>query len=102
MYAIRSYYDQGYCGNCWVWASTGALEVTHSVSSDVSDQLSVQYFNSNWNNGSSFSNACDGGWSYQVADFYNSTLHQVVPWSNTNASYADYYWEEGQPSYNFV
>ncbi len=90
--------DQGYCGNCWVWASTGALEVTHSVSSDVSDQLSVQYFNSNWNNGSSFSNACDGGWSYQVADFYNSTLHQAVPWSNTNASYADYYWEEGQPS----
>ncbi|WP_319580116.1 PEGA domain-containing protein [uncultured Methanospirillum sp.] len=90
--------DQGYCGNCWVWASTGAIEVTHSITSNVSDQLSIQYFNSNWNNGSSTGNACNGGWSYWVADFYNGTLHQAVPWSNTNASYADYYWNSGHPS----
>jgi len=90
--------DQGHCGNCWVWASTGALEVTHSISNNVSDQLSIQYFNSNWNNGSSTGNACNGGWPYWVADFYNGTLHQAVPWSNTNASYADYYWESGHPS----
>ncbi len=90
--------DQGYCGNCWVWASTGALEVTHSITRNVSDQLSIQYFDSNWNNGSSTGNACNGGWSYWVANFYNDTLHQAVPWSNTNASYADYYWKADQPS----
>ncbi|MDD1729267.1 MAG: PKD domain-containing protein [Methanospirillum sp.] len=90
--------DQGHCGNCWVWASTGALEIAHSITNNVSDRLSIQFFDSNWNNGSVTGNACSGGWPYQVADFYNSTLSQVIPWSNTNASYADYNWTKGNRS----
>ncbi|WP_319579469.1 PEGA domain-containing protein [uncultured Methanospirillum sp.] len=90
--------DQGYCGNCWVWASIGLLEIAHTVNDEVSDRLSVQYFNSNWNNGSIQGNACRGGWTGDVASFFNNTLHQAVPWSNSNASYADYYWTSGKTS----
>ena len=90
--------DQGHCGNCWVWASTGALEVAHSINNNVSDRLSVQFFDSNWNNGSAVGNACDGGWPYQVAESYNNILKQAIPWSNTNAGYADYYWKPGNTS----
>ncbi len=90
--------DQGYCGNCWVWASTGAIEIAHTLSNNVSDQLSIQYVNSNWNNGSAEGNACYGGGAYDFASFYNNTLRQSIPWSNTNAGYADYYWKFGNSS----
>ncbi|PKL60762.1 MAG: hypothetical protein CVV33_00985 [Methanomicrobiales archaeon HGW-Methanomicrobiales-4] len=90
--------DQGYCGNCWVWAPTGALEIAHTINNNVSDRLSVQYFNSNWHNGTAVGNACNGGWSYWVAEFYNSTLQKAIPWSNSNASYADYYYTSGNSS----
>jgi len=87
--------DQGSCGNCWVWAGTGALEVEHMIDSGICDRLSVQYFNSNWNGGGSTGNACDGGNPYHLANFYSSTLHKVIPWSNTNAGYADGGWVSG-------
>ncbi len=87
--------DQGYCGNCWVWASTGALEIEHAIDNSVKDRLSIQYFNSNWNGGAAVGNACNGGFPDQVADFYTSTLKKGIPWSNTNAGYADYYWNGG-------
>lgn len=90
--------DQGYCGSCWVWASTGALEVALAINNNVSDRLSVQYFDSNWNNGSAIGNACEGGETYQVADFYSTILKQTIPWSNTNASYADYNYSENSTS----
>lgn len=95
---IGSERDQGDCGNCWVWASTGALEVAHNINNNVSERLSIQYFNSNWNNGSAEGNACRGGGAYDLAGFYNNTLHQAIPWSNTNASYADYFWRSGNIS----
>ena len=87
--------DQGSCGNCWVWAGTGALEVEHHIDLNITNRLSVQYFNSNWNGGVASGNACNGGWPYQVADFYTSTLKKVIPWSNTNAGYADFSWVSG-------
>lgn len=90
--------DQGHCGNCWVWASTGAMEVSHTMSSNISDRLSIQYFNSNWGNSSTGKNACNGGWPFQVAEFYTNVLKQTIPWSNTNASYADYFWKPGNES----
>ena len=63
---IPSQRDQGWCGNCWVWASTGALEIDHNVDYGVRDRLSIQYFNSKYNKARS-GNACSGGWPYTFA-----------------------------------
>lgn len=87
--------DQGYCGNCYVWAGTGALEIEHYYDKAIKDRLSVQYYNSNWKGGAETGNACKGGWPSEVAEFYSSNLKKVIPWSNANAGYADYNWASG-------
>ena len=82
--------NQGSCGNCWVWASTGAVEIAHAVNTGVKDRLSIQYFNSNFNGGTGSYWACDGGWDSTFANFYNTAPNkQMIPWSNTGADYAD-------------
>jgi uncharacterized protein affecting Mg2+/Co2+ transport len=86
---IPSQRDQGYCGNCWVWASTGALEVDHNVNYGTSDRLSIQYFDSKYQaDGDGY--ACSGGWLSTFANWYNAD-HSPIPWTNTNAAYGDYY-----------
>ncbi|MBN1166045.1 MAG: hypothetical protein JXA44_02820 [Methanospirillaceae archaeon] len=87
--------DQGNCGNCWVWASTGSIEIDHALKNQVSDRLSVQYFNSNYHNGTAEGNACNGGFASEFASFYTSVLRKAIPWSNKNAGYADYAWSGG-------
>jgi hypothetical protein len=94
-------WDQGNCGNCWVWAGTGTLAQTLYKSTGTSTPLSVQFFNSNYMNGNINMQkphewACTGGFPYTFADIYNTGLNQsypggpfVVPWSNVNASYSD-------------
>jgi len=32
---IPSERDQGNCGNCWVWASTGAMEIEHNINNGI-------------------------------------------------------------------
>jgi PKD repeat protein len=91
--------NQGLCGNCWVWASTGALEVTHSIEYNAYDRLSIQYFNSRYNNGgkspfTSTAFACNGGNPSRYTTFYNQVGQyggnkMVIPWSNKNAQYLD-------------
>lgn len=80
--------DQGYCGNCWAWSGTGAMEIDNAYKNGIEDRLSIQYLNSNFQGGSGPNWACCGGWLGDVADFYTST-RMAVPWSNANAHWQD-------------
>jgi hypothetical protein len=81
--------DQGVCGNCWVWAGTGILEVALDVQERTKDRLSIQYFTSCWNEGTASDWACCGGNLNSFADWYQDNEF-AIPWSNTNA-----YWQDG-------
>jgi hypothetical protein len=76
--------NQGSCGNCWVWAATGILEIAHSVQDNVRDRLSIQFLNSCKTD----SYACCGGNLSWYTSWY-AGQDRAVPWSNTNASYFD-------------
>jgi len=87
--------NQGACGDCWVWSATGVMEVALDIQNGIKDRLSIQYFNSTYNNGtgsaSSFPNsfACCGGNAEYFVNHYGQTLHKAIPWSNTNAAWGD-------------
>jgi len=83
---IPSERDQGTCGNCWVWAGTGVMEIAHSVQEGIKDRLSVQYVNSCYTTPDGY--ACCGGWLEDVATTYTAA-GMTIPWSNTNASFQD-------------
>ncbi len=80
--------NQGAAGTCWVWAGTGCLELSHLFAVGVQDRLSVQWFDSNYNGGAGPDWAGNGGTLSDFARFYEGE-RTAVPWSNTNASYAD-------------
>ena len=82
--------DQGSCGNCWVWASTGAMEIGHTINSRISDRLSIQWFDDNYGTRpSGQDSACGGGFVSDFTNWYNADK-TAIPWSNTNA-----YWGDG-------
>jgi hypothetical protein len=76
--------NQGGCGNCWVWAGTGLMEIAYGVQSGVNDRFSVQFFNSCKTD----SYACCGGNLSIFANWYRNEGF-AIPWSNTNAAYSD-------------
>ena len=94
-------WDQGTCGNCWVWAGTAAVAQSLFKSKGTSIPLSIQFFNSNYVDGNigkvkPNSWACTGGNAEAFATIYNDGMNQsyeggpfVIPWSNFNASYKD-------------
>jgi hypothetical protein len=75
--------DQGNCGDCWQWAGTGVMEVALDVQHIARDRLSVQLLNSCYTGRA----CCDGGWLFDVADFYSSEGF-AIPWANANASFS--------------
>lgn len=74
--------QQGTCGDCWQWASTGIMEIAHSVQDGIFDRLSVQFINSC----NTAKNCCDGGWIDQFAAFYAAKGY-AIPWTNANAAF---------------
>jgi hypothetical protein len=81
-------WNQQQCGDCWVWGSTAACSMDMAIRGGARDLLSVQYMNSNYNNGTGSNWACCGGYPSAFASFYQS--HKMfVPNSNTGASFAD-------------
>ncbi len=83
-----SQYDQGYCGNCWMWAGTSVMAIALDVQEGILDRLSVQYLNSCAATVIGVA-CCDGGFLSYVDDFYSSTGF-AIPWSNSNAYFHDY------------
>ena len=79
--------NQGSCGNCWVWAGTGVLEIALKAQRDIKDRLSVEFFDSCYNSEHS-SCPCNGGNLSTFSSFYTGK-GLAIPWSNTNAAYAD-------------
>ncbi len=84
--------NQGSCGNCWVWAGTGVMEIALGWQTGVTDRLSVQYYDScstgQGAQGSACS-VCNGGDLTDLRNWYAGSQHQfAVPWSNTGASYS--------------
>jgi len=76
--------NQGSCGNCWVWAGTGIMELALGVQNAINDRFSIQFLNSCKTD----SYACCGG---NLTGFVNWYGRQgfSIPWTNPNASYAD-------------
>lgn len=89
MYYIPEERNQGYIGNCWVWGGTGCMEIALDVQLGIKDRLSIQYFDSVFNNGEGEDWAGNGGHASWFADFYNENQF-IVSWSNINAFYQDY------------
>jgi len=85
---VPSERDQWACGNCWAWAGTAVLEADLSYHGINYDRESVQFLNSYYNGGSGADWACCGGWLSNFVNFY-SPWGYTVPWSNTNAAWAD-------------
>jgi len=55
--------DQGYCGSCWAFVTTGAMESDHAIKGNklvsLSDQQLIDCSNEYWGNW-----GCQGGWQY--------------------------------------
>jgi hypothetical protein len=84
LYYVPAERRQANCGDCWVWTGTGIIEIALNVDKGIRDRHSVQFFDSCRTG----SYACCGDTLIHFADWYRGNGF-TVPWSNTNASYAE-------------
>jgi len=76
--------DQVSCGDCWVWASTGIMEIALNVQNSVKNRLSTQLLQSCETN----SYACCGGNPNDFSGWYQGKGF-MIPWANSNAFFQD-------------
>lgn len=65
--AVTPVKDQGQCGSCWAFSTTGALEGAWAAGGHGLESLSEQHLVSCDNNDGNL--GCDGGWPYKAIDF---------------------------------
>jgi hypothetical protein len=82
---IPTVWWQGDCGDCWVWAGTGVLQIALDVQKGIYDRLSEQFFGSCYPYSDS---ACCGGSLTTFASWYGGKGY-AIPWSNAGASFYD-------------
>ena len=81
--AVTPVKDQGYCGSCWAFSATGALEGKHFVESgnlvSFSEQQLVSCASLSYGN-----HGCSGGWQYNAFKYwedYNAETEEAYPYS---------------------
>ena len=77
--------DQGQCGSCWSFSTTGSVESAWAVAGNPLVSLSEQYLVSC----DTTSDGCDGGWPYSAMDFLASTgaiTEASYPYESGNGS----------------
>ena len=73
--------NQGSCGNCWVWAGTGVIELALYEQLGIRENLSIEFPDVCYAN----VNACSGGWLSDLRNFYESkglTISSSNPGAN--------------------
>lgn len=82
--AVTPVKDQGACGSCWAFSSTGALEGAYKIWSgdlvSVSEQELVNGTNGDYGN-----LGCDGGWMFNAFDFvadHGICTEESVPYTS--------------------
>jgi C1A family cysteine protease len=86
--------DQGQCGNCWAWASTGAQEIALTLAG-ANVPLSVEYINAAYPD-TTGSQACCAGSTTDFVEWYNAYSNSIfVPLVNANADFVDGTYNDG-------
>lgn len=82
--AVTVVKDQGACGSCWAFSSTGALEGAYMIKTGMLLNLSEQEL-VNGTNGMTVNAGCDGGWMFTAFEFvadYGIDTEASVPYTS--------------------
>lgn len=82
--AVTAIKDQGTCGACWAFSSTGALEGAYKIVTGNLTSLSEQEL-VNGTNGMNMNNGCDGGWMFTAFTFVKENglaTEESVPYTS--------------------
>ena len=67
--AVTPVKDQGYCGSCWTFSTTGAMEAAYFMKNGKQESFSEQQFVDCDHMQGSVNNGCSGGWPSEALDY---------------------------------